>query len=138
MKKYCLILMALLGVSISCKAQKDLDFSKTKWILKTVDGQEVETQDTLTKPAYIIFDEDELLATGYSGCNGYSASFYLSGDILKFENSVATKRRCLNRNVESLLFSVLSRTDACLVIGNKLILTQMSVEIATFEGIAEN
>jgi len=136
MKKYCLVLVVLLGLSMSCKAQEDLDFSGTKWILKTVDKQEVEAQKTLAKPAYIILDEDEFSASGYSGCNGFSVSFYLSGDILKFESPMSTKKGC-SHDVESLFFSILSRADACLVIGNKLIFTQMSEEIATFEGIVE-
>ncbi|MDR3287513.1 MAG: META domain-containing protein [Prevotellaceae bacterium] len=114
--------------------QKDLSFQNTKWLLKTIDGQQIESPP---KPAYITFGDDDTFS-GFSGCNGFSGSYYLSGDILKLDNVISTQRGCLGgNNPERLFFSVISRTDACTVIGNKLILTQMSAEIATFEGVNE-
>ncbi|MDR1985199.1 MAG: META domain-containing protein [Prevotellaceae bacterium] len=114
--------------------QKDWSFENTKWILKTIDGEEIET---LPKPAYITFSENDKMS-GYSGCNGFSGSYYLSGDILKLDNIITTQRGCLNKNPEKQFYAVLSRTDACVVVGNKLIFTQMGKEIATFEGVSED
>ncbi|MDR2126507.1 MAG: META domain-containing protein [Prevotellaceae bacterium] len=113
--------------------QKDLKFENTKWILKTIDGKEIET---LPKPAFIMFDADDRVS-GFSGCNGFGGSYYLSGDILKLDNIITTQKGCFNNNPEKLFYAVLSRVDACTVIGNKLIFTQMSKEIATFEGVEE-
>lgn len=115
----------------NAEQQKDLSFENTKWMLKTIDGKEIKERIT---PAYIVFNDSDLV-TGNSGCNGFSGSFYLSGDILKLSNMISTKRACLGENIESMFFSVLNRVDACLIIGNKLTFTQMGEEIATFEGV---
>jgi heat shock protein HslJ len=114
-------------------AQKDLSFVNTKWILKSVDGKEIAT---LKNPACIMFKDDDSFS-GYSGCNGFSGSYYLSGDILKLSNTIATQKGCFPENPEKLFFDVMSRTDACVVIGKKLIFTQMSKEIAVFESTEE-
>ncbi|MDR1346981.1 MAG: META domain-containing protein [Prevotellaceae bacterium] len=114
--------------------QKDLSFENTKWILKSIDGNEVEMLPD--KPAYIIFSDDERIS-GFLGCNGFSGSYYLSGDILKLDNIISTQKGCFPKNPEKLFSSVLSRVDACVVIGNKLVFTQMGKEIAAFEGYNE-
>lgn len=113
----------------NAKKQKDLSFENTKWVLKTVDGKEFK-QGMIV--AYIIFKEDRV--SGSSGCNKFGGTYYLSGDILKISDAIVTQRLCADENPERLFFSVLQRTDACLVVGNKLIITQMGNEIATFEG----
>jgi heat shock protein HslJ len=113
---------------------KDLSFENTKWILKTIDGKEVEMLPN--NPAYVIFGNDERIS-GFLGCNGFGGSYYLSGDILKLGNIISTKKACFPKNPENLFSSVLSRVDACEVIGNKLVFTQMGKEIATFEGSDE-
>ncbi|MDR2652763.1 MAG: META domain-containing protein [Prevotellaceae bacterium] len=151
MKKYWFIIAILTCVSVACssqkklssnekvqttaknESQKDLSFEHTKWILKSIDGEEIET---LSKPAYIMFSEGERVS-GFSGCNGFGGSYYLSGDILKLDNLISTQKGCFPDNPEKLFNTVLSRVDACVVIGNKLIFTQMGKEIATFEGVNE-
>ncbi|MDR1552771.1 MAG: META domain-containing protein [Prevotellaceae bacterium] len=122
-----------LQTAVKSESQKDLNFENTKWILKSVDGEEIETLPT---PAYIMFSEDERVS-GFSGCNNFGGSYYLSGDILKLDNLISTQKGCLSKNPEKLFNSVLSRVDACTVIGNKLIFSQMGKEIATFEGSKE-
>ncbi|MDR1199507.1 MAG: META domain-containing protein [Prevotellaceae bacterium] len=114
--------------------QKDLSFENTKWILKSIDGNEVEMLPD--KPAYIIFSDDERIS-GFLGCNGFSGSYYLSGDILKLDNIISTQKGCFPKNPEKLFSLVLSRVDACVVIGSKLVFTQMGKEIAEFEGTNE-
>lgn len=158
MKKYWFIIAILTCISVACSSQKksgsnldvnknpqtntknesvgnqkDLSFENTKWILKSIDGEEIET---LPNPAYIMFGDDERVS-GFSGCNGFGGSYYLSGDILKLGNLISTQKGCLYKNPEQLFNNVLSRVDACVVIGNKLIFTQMGKEIATFEGMEE-
>ncbi|MDR2293242.1 MAG: META domain-containing protein [Prevotellaceae bacterium] len=155
MKKYWFIIAISICISVACSSQKklssnldsnnspqtnakneninnqkDWSFENTKWILKSIDGEEIET---LPQPAYIMFSDDEKVS-GFSGCNGFGGSYYLSGDILKLDNLISTQKGCLNKNPEKQFNNVLSRVDACLIIGNKLIFTQMGKEIATFEG----
>jgi heat shock protein HslJ len=113
----------------NAKKQKDLSFENTKWILKTVDG--VEVKHSITQ-AFIIFNDDR--ASGSSGCNSFSGTYYLSGNVLKFDEVISTKRGCIGKNPERQFFSVINRADACMIVGNKLIITQMGEEIATFEG----
>ncbi|MDR0419984.1 MAG: META domain-containing protein [Prevotellaceae bacterium] len=110
---------------------QDMSFENTKWILKNIDGKEVEMHPE--NPAYIIFSDDDKIS-GSLGCNNFGGSYYLSGDILKLENIVSTQKACLYKNPENLFSSVLTRVDACIVIGNKLVFNQMGKEIATFEG----
>ncbi|MDR2065891.1 MAG: META domain-containing protein [Prevotellaceae bacterium] len=158
MKKYWFIIAISTCMSVACSAQKksgsnlnpnenlqtaaksetvnnqkDLNFENTKWILKSIDGEEIER---LPNPAYIMFDDTDRVS-GFSGCNGFGGSYYLSGDILKLDNMISTQKGCLNKNPEKLFNSVLSRVDACSIVGNKLIFTQMGKEIAVFEGIEQ-
>ena len=113
--------------------QKDLNLENTKWFLKTVDGKEMKGGFTA---AYIIFSDDRI--SGNSGCNGFSGTYYLSGSFLKFDDIMSTMRGCAGENPEKSFFSALNRTDACMIIGSKLILMQMGSEIATFEAGIEN
>jgi len=113
----------------NAQKQKDLSLENTKWILKTVDGIEIKQS---MNPAYITFNDDRV--SGFSGCNSFSGTYYLSGSVLKLDGVISTMRGCIGDNPERLFFSVLHRVDGCMIVGNKLIMTQMNEEIATFGG----
>ena len=151
MKKYYLIIAIVACISTNCRSQKiqnqdivqnlqtgqiqndkkekDLSFENTKWILKTIDG--VEVKHSITQ-AFITFTEDRV--SGFSGCNSFSGTYYLSGSVLKLDEIISTMRGCIGDNPERAFFAVLQRADACVVVVNKLIMKQMNEEIATFEG----
>lgn len=67
--------------------------SGREWVLIAL-GERSEPTGAGGRPATLRFDAATALASGFAGCNGFSAPYTIDGDSLKFGPAVSTKMFC--------------------------------------------
>jgi heat shock protein HslJ len=91
---------------------------------------------TAREPFIILAGDAGRRLTGSGGCNSMFGSYALNGDALAFSDIGATKMACdRGMNVETSLFSALSRVARWRIAGQHLELTDATgTMVARFEG----
>lgn len=141
MKKYFLILTLIIsGIILSSCSSSDSKstassktLTKTKWILRALNGTKIFTPES-GKDAFLILEPGSDKANGSGGCNNFFTSYSASGKTLKFGLVASTEMFCQNvMDTESGFFKALERTQSYSIKGNYLYLTDPSGEIAKLE-----
>ncbi len=92
---------------------------KSKFYITTVNGKDVSNEKL-----YIIFDEQKSIASGYSGCNGFSCKYTIKNDsIVSFGYAKATKVYCEKKQeLENNFFKALIESKTKIIQNNTLVL----------------
>lgn len=146
MRKYFLI-FTILVTSImigSCSssdnktAESTLTLTKTKWVLKALNGVRIFTPES-GKDVYLIMEATTDKANGSGGCNNFSTSYILSGKNLKFGLVASTDMFCQNSmETEKDFLTALGNTRSYKIKGNELYLSDSSGVIAKLEATELN
>jgi copper homeostasis protein (lipoprotein) len=106
----------------------------TYWKLIALAGQQARVADNIPEP-HLLLHPAQTQASGSTGCNGFSGSYQLSGDSLRFSQLVSTLRACvdpeLNRQ-ERVFLEALAATRTWRVTGDTLILSREAGLVARF------
>ena len=107
----------------------------TRWVLVGLGTTPVTAGTTAREPFMILTDDADRRITGSGGCNSMFGSYTLNGDVLTFGDIGATKMACdRGMNVETSLFSALSRVARWRIAGQHLELTDATgTTVARFE-----
>jgi heat shock protein HslJ len=126
-------------VLFSCSAMKKQGKSKpgnsnalkgTGWVLSRIPDFELEK--TRKEPS-IYFNDSTSKVSGYTGCNGYGASYTLKGNTIKIGDVLSTKMACMpGMKTENKVMNVLSSVDNYSISGDKLTLKQGEKVLAEF------
>jgi len=112
----------------------DAELTNTRWMLRTLDNEEVRTQPG-QRALFLQFEQESgnNSVFGYSGCNTFSGGYLADGARLSFDGLASTRRACRDGQLEDRFLSALQQTQSYLIQGNWLILFATASEIATFE-----
>ncbi|MFA6059330.1 MAG: META domain-containing protein [Taibaiella sp.] len=102
----------------------------TGWILSRIPDFELEK--TRKEPS-IYFNDSTSRVSGYTGCNGYGASYTLKGNTIKIGDVLSTKMACMpGMKTENKVINVLGNVDNFSISGDKLTLKQGEKVLAEF------
>lgn len=102
------------------------------WALVTL-GDSAAPQGAGGKPATIRFDSAAARASGFAGCNRYSAPFTIAGDSLGFGPAMATKMFCEDGDaLERAYLAIIPEVTGFQVTDSTLTLTGSGGTLAVF------
>ena len=106
----------------------------TYWKATAIGESPTRVAENIPEPHLLLHPADTR-ASGSTGCNGFSGSYQLSGDSLRFGKLISTLRACvdpeLNRQ-ERTFFDVLEATRAWRITGDTLVLSDGTRGLARF------
>ena len=107
----------------------------TRWVLVALGATPLAAGATAREPFISLLGDAERRLTGSGGCNSMFGSYALNGDAVAFSDIGATKMACdRGMNVETSLFSALSRVARWRIAGQQLELTDATgTMVARFE-----
>lgn len=107
----------------SCNSVKTLSKEQLadKWILKTINGQDVK-EAFPNKTPHVTFDFAEGRMSGNGGCNGFGGTFSLDKDEFTGSKMISTMMFCGNE--ESTLFKLLDGKSKLAIKGDELTFSQ--------------
>jgi heat shock protein HslJ len=124
---------------ISCSSMKKQSKSKTggsnllkgtAWTLSRIPDFELEK--TRKEPS-ISFNDSTSKVSGYTGCNGYGASYTLKGNTIKIGEILSTQMACMpGMQTENKVMDALRNTDHYIISGDKLTLMKGEKVLAEF------
>ncbi len=85
------------------------EMTETKWLLRTLEGEELELLPDTNVP-FIEFD-DEGAFSGHAGCNRFFGSYTVDGQALKMSDVGSTRMMCPEMETEQRFLQVLGNTD---------------------------
>lgn len=107
------------------------------WVLKELNHQPV-TATHKSATAYFILNDADTSVKGYGGCNILFGKYELneSASRIRFLNTGATQRACIDANHETEFFRVLNNTDNYNLVGDTLFLNKARMApLARFEAV---
>ncbi|MCZ4408827.1 META domain-containing protein [Cryomorphaceae bacterium 1068] len=135
MRKYIVIILSLVLVSCST-VQKASDGSSllsdligNEWILKSLNGEDVNEADFMKGLPTLTFKEDGAMQ-GSTGCNSFSGKFSL-GEVMKLDPGAMTKMHCPGSGETDFINALTSATSID-VVKNDLVLKKASDELLRF------
>jgi len=108
--------------------------TNTRWLLRTLAGQPVETGAN-QREVFLQFEHqgEAAIAHGYSGCNSFTGHYLAAGATLTFDKMAKSLRACEDMQVEDRFLGMLERVTSFRIESSWLILSGSSGELATFE-----
>lgn len=112
-------LLALSILFFSCNSTKKIKGDKTSeitekyWKLIEIRGQQVTSENFVSKEPHFILKSTDNKVTGNGGCNSFFGTYELQADMnrITFSKLGATKMACLKPTVEDAFFNVLETVD---------------------------
>ncbi len=103
-----------------------------EWTLVTL-GDSAAPPGSGGKPATLRFDSAASRASGFAGCNRYSAAYTIAGDSLHFGPAMVTRMACMDGDaLERVFLPVISATTGFQAADSTLTLTGASGTLASF------
>jgi heat shock protein HslJ len=116
------------------QTRSEATLENTYWKATAIGDRPVRVDQNLSEP-HLLLNPAETQASGSTGCNGFSGSYQLSGDSLRFGDLVSTLRACvdpeLNRQERAFL-DALGATRTWRVTGDTLVLSGETAPLARF------
>lgn len=104
-----------------------------EWALVTL-GDSAAPLGSGSKPATIRFDSAAARASGFSGCNRYSAPYTIAGDSLHFGAAISTRMACAEGlELERAYLAIISQVTGYQATDSTLSLTGSAGTLASFE-----
>jgi len=112
------------------------ELRNTYWKLVEAGGQPVTTGPD-RREAQMTLSLEDMRVKGFSGCNGFSGTYTVSGNNLTFGNVMSTKMACADgMNVENRFFAAMSATATYAIAGERLELRDAAGKVvARFESV---
>lgn len=134
-KRYLLVLAAL-GMLGGCAAQSAApaggSLVNREWELVSL-GRQGAALGVGQRPVTLHVDAVAGRASGFSGCNRYSAGYELSGDALRFTAPLSTRMACAGgMELEQGFLAMLPQVARYQVVGATLTLSSKAGVLATF------
>ncbi|MBK8775180.1 MAG: copper resistance protein NlpE N-terminal domain-containing protein [Chitinophagaceae bacterium] len=107
------------------------------WVLKELNRQPV-TAPNKSQAAYFILNEADTTVKGYGGCNILFGKYELNeaASRIRFLNTAATQRACIDAHYETDFFNVLNTADNYNLVGDTLFLNKARMApLARFEAV---
>jgi heat shock protein HslJ len=118
--------------ALACARQPPPGLAGRDWILIELDGQAA-PPGAEGQPATMRFDSTSRRASGFAGCNRYSAGYTLAGDSIGFGPAVSTKMACADGDeLERGLLDALPRVTGYAVSDSLLLLVGAGATVARF------
>ncbi len=103
-----------------------------EWTLVTL-GDSDAPPGSGDRPATLHFDSAASRASGFAGCNRYSASYTIVGDSLRFGPAMATKMACMDGDaLERAFLPIIAEVTGFLAVDSTLTLTGANGTLASF------
>ena len=108
------------GVDCTGEKSSKLTLVDNTWRLVEINGKPLEMQEGQDVPFVHLASKDNLVR-GYGGCNRFTGTFLVKGEIFLFNKRVGTRMACVNgMDLEYEFFRILSATDGYHIAGNIL------------------
>lgn len=107
---------------IDCTGEKSsrLTLVDNTWRLIEINGKPLQLSEGLSTPFVHLASKDNRVR-GFGGCNRFSGTFFVKGEIFLFNKRIGTRRACVSgMNLEFEFFRILSATDGYHIEGSVL------------------
>ncbi len=107
------------------------------WVLKELNRQPV-TAPNKSQAAYFFLNDADTTVKGYGGCNILFGKYELNetASRIRFLNTAATQRACIDAHNETRFFEVLNMADNYNLVGDTLFLNKARMApLARFEAV---
>jgi len=128
-----LSVLAITVVTQGCKTAQNMPTTKLegKWVLKTLNGQNVKDIFAGKTPTMIISLTDSRI-NGTGGCNSYNGRFTLIKDEFSAPNLASTMMMCIQANQETQFMQALGEKSKLSLKGDELTFTQNGKAVLVF------
>lgn len=113
------VLLAMTACSTSATPEGSPPLEGTNWRLASLAGQPV-PMPAGVREVYLMLDGKQHLASGFAGCNQFSAGYTQSGASLRFERARATLMACPAMVQERAYLDALAATAGWRMAGERL------------------
>lgn len=119
----------------SCeKSTVETPLQNTYWKLVELNGGRVETHPD-QREVHILFRANEKRLTGFAGCNQMTGSYEAGGDSLSFGLLATTMMACPHLDEETTFLGALEGVTRFLILGESLVLSSESADIARLRAV---
>ncbi|WP_435137708.1 META domain-containing protein [Formosa sp. A9] len=105
------------------------------WILETLNGIKVETEDFNTERPNMEINTTENTFAGFAGCNAMRGAIFSEQSKLRFTNVITTRKMCLPTNKEQEFLKALQASTHFKIENNRLYLSNPSTETLVFKKV---
>jgi copper homeostasis protein (lipoprotein) len=117
------------------KSTLSTPLENTRWKLVELGGARVQTHADQPQEVHLRFLPDEKRVAGFAGCNNVMGSYELSADGLKFGLLATTMMACPHLDEEVAFTSFLEGVGQFLILGESLVLSAESGDVARFTAV---
>lgn len=121
------------------KTKSKTPLTGTTWEVLTINDEKIVLEQNEAKKPFLLLNDKELQARGFSGCNSFSGTYKSDTTSLKFSSAMAmTRMACPEMGIETSFMDALTRTESWQIEGTTLLLRAADGKtLATFTAISQ-
>jgi heat shock protein HslJ len=106
LSKFSILSLGLITALLGCTSEQNVtaptisieDLQTPKWSLESINGQTLELPSHQQAPSISV--DEQLMATGYTGCNHFFSEVMIKRNQIKLSKMNSTKKLCLQPQAE--------------------------------------